>query len=101
MRYTVTIKDNESGEILREVECKAIVGGIAINEEESASLVVSSCSGEELLEACKSAKKGILKAIEGNTALKVMFTIFEMALNMKERDELMKKLEEKEDADND
>lgn len=101
MRYTVTIKDNESGEILREVECKGIVGGLAINEEESASLVVSNCSGGELLEACKAAKKGIFKAIENNPALEIMFTLFEMSLNMKKRDELEKKMQEKEDADND
>lgn len=100
MRYTVTIKDNESGEILREVECKAIVGGLAINEEESATIVISDCNGGELLNACKCAKDAINKALEGDSLLEIMFTLHEMKLNMQKRDALEKKLKEKEDTDN-
>lgn len=101
MKYTVTIKDNETGEIVREVECNSIVGGISINEEKSASIGIADCEGRELLGACESAKKAIYKVLEDDPALQILFTLFEMKMNIEMRDKLAKEIEEKEDTDND
>ena len=97
MKYTVTIKDNESGEILREVECNSLVGGISFDDERSASIGIANCDGGELLGACKSAKKAIYKVLEDDPSLRILFTLFEMTLI----DEMKGNKQEKEDTDND
>lgn len=96
MKYTVTIKDNESGEIVREIECNSIVAGASINEEKAASIGIASCDGRELLGACESAKKAIYKVLEDDPALKILFSLFEMNLFT----EMMNDKQEKEDTDN-
>lgn len=97
MKYTVTIKDNESGEIVSEVECNSIVGGASINEKESVSIGIVECNGAELLGACQSAKKAIHECLKGDTVLTMLFTLYEMKL----LNEMRSKSEEKEDTDND
>lgn len=99
MKYTVTIKDNESGEIVREVECNSIVAGVSINEESSALIGIADCEGRELLGACESAKKAIYKVLEDDPTLQILFTLFEMKMNIEMRDKLEKKIE-KEDSEN-
>lgn len=100
MKYTVTIKDNESGEIVREVECNSIVAGVSINEESSASIGIADCEGRELLGACESAKKAIYRVLEDDPTLQILFTLFEMKMNIEMRDKLNKEIE-KEDSEND
>lgn len=80
MKYTVTIKDNETGEIVREVECNSIVGGASLDDEKSVLIGIANCDGKELLGACQSAKKAIYKILKDDPALRIMFTIFEMEL---------------------
>jgi hypothetical protein len=101
MKYTVTIKDNESGKILEELECNAIVGGASLNEEESVSIGITNCNGAELLGTCKSAKMAILAVLEKDPALDIMFTLFEMKLLAERKKKLKKEMQEKEDTDND
>lgn len=96
MRYTVTIKDNKSGEILRELECNAIIGGASIDKETSALIGITDCSGGELIHACQSAKKAIYKVLENEPLGMVLFTLFEMQLMQ----EMKNKEQEKEDTDN-
>lgn len=100
MKYTVTIKDNESGEIVREVECNSIVAGVSINEESSASIGIADCEGRELLGACESAKKAIYRVLEDDPTLQILFTLFEVKMNIEMRDKLNKEIE-KEDSEND
>lgn len=100
MKYTVTIKDNESGEIVREVECNSLVAGASFDDERAVSLCVSHCNGAELLCACKSAKKAIYKVLEDNPAMRILFTLFEMELVSKEREKLREDNKGKEDAEN-
>lgn len=97
MKYTVTIKDNETGKIVREVECNSIVGGVSFNDTESASIGISSCNGKELLGACQSARKAISKIIKDSPALRLFYSLYEMELIS----EMMSEKEEKEDTDND
>lgn len=97
MKYTVTIKDNESGEIVREVECNSIVGGVSFDDEKSASIGIANCDGGEILGACKSAKKAIYKVLEDAPTLRILFTLFEMQLI----EEMKGNKQEEEDTDND
>lgn len=97
MKYTVTIKDNESGEIIREVECNSLIAGASLNDEESVSIGISNCDGAELLGACKSAKKAIYKVLEDTPTLRILFTLFEMQLI----EEMKGNKQEEEDTDND
>lgn len=97
MKYTVTIKDNETGEIVHEVECNAIIAGVSYNENESASIGITHCKGKELLGACVSARKSINKAVENTSSIRLLYSLFEMELISK----MMSENEEKEDTDND
>ena len=97
MKYTVTIKNNESGEIIREVECNSIIAGVSFDDKNSASIGISDCNGAELLGACRSAKKTIYKVLKDDPTAMILFTLFEMELMQEIRNEEQKK----EDTDND
>lgn len=86
MKYTVTIKDNESGEILQNHETNAIIGGVSLADNSVVSLIVTSCTGKELMGAYKATQKAMDKIVEDNPILSIV--------------DLLGKLE-KEDTDND
>ena len=69
MKYTVTIKDNETGEILQNHECNALIGGVSLADNGVASIIVTSCTGKELLGAYKATQNSIEKIIEDNPIL--------------------------------
>ena len=56
MKYTVIIKNNESGEIIHDVECNAIVAGLSLGDCAAVSVGISSCNVSELLSAYKAAE---------------------------------------------
>lgn len=86
MKYTVTIKDNESGEILQNHECNAIIGGVSLADDGAASIIVTSCTGKELICAYKATQIAMDKMLEDNPIL-VLANLFGKL--------------KKEDADND
>ena len=69
MKYTVTIKDNETGEILQNHETNAIIGGASLADDVTASIIVTSCTGKELIAAYKATQKAIDKIVEDNPIL--------------------------------
>jgi hypothetical protein len=85
MKFTVTIKDNESGEILREFESNAIIAGVALENGESASIVNTSCGGEELMCAYLSTKKA-MEAIEKKNPILLLADVFAGLQEMKKED---------------
>lgn len=97
MKYTITIKDNESGEIVREVECNSLIAGASLDDENSVSIGISNCSNAELIGACQSAKKAIYKVLKNDPAVMILFTLFEMKLMQ----EMKSEKQGEEDTDND
>lgn len=87
MKFTLTIKDNESGEILQNHECNAIIGGVSLGNPDAASIIVTSCTGKELFSAYKATQKSMNKVVEDNPILLLA--------------DLFGKLNEKEDTEND
>ena len=86
MKYTVTIKDNESGEIIQELECNAIIGGVSMGDGGSASLINVSCTVGELLAAYKASEKAMFRVVEDNPLVLLLSTVVD--------------LKEKEDSEN-
>ena len=87
MKYTVTIKDNESGEIIREVESNAIVAGVSLENNESAAIVLTSCSLAEVIAVYHATEKAIEAFVKKNPILLIA--------------DMLGEAEEKEDTDND
>lgn len=57
MKFHITIKDNETGETLRDIDTKAFIGG-ALNEEGAESIIIASCSDIELAKTIHAAETG-------------------------------------------
>lgn len=57
MKFHITIKDNETGETLRDLDTKAIIGG-ALNEEGAESIIIASCNNIELAKTIHAAEAG-------------------------------------------
>lgn len=48
MPFHLTITDNETGEIVREIDIDAIIGAVNTSEEEAAGICVTRCSGRTM-----------------------------------------------------
>ena len=55
MKFHLTIKNNETGEILHDTDCNAIIGGITDNEK-STSVVLTHCNDKVLFYCAKAAQ---------------------------------------------
>ena len=75
MKFHVTIKNNETGEILHDDDCNAIIGGICENEK-SASVVFTSCNGLALARCVFSAKKAIDESIPEDPIIRSMVALY-------------------------
>lgn len=60
--FHLTIKNNETGEILRDVDVNCLIGGVAIGDD-STGIIVASCGELELAEGIVAAENAI-KAIK-------------------------------------
>lgn len=75
MKFHITIKDNETGKILRDQDCNAIIGGLCDNEK-SASVVLVQCNGKDLVCCASAAQKSIDIAIPKDSELDLMLKLF-------------------------
>ena len=75
---TVIVKDNETGEILRETECNSIYAGIGITEEEAAVMVLNRHSNAVIVAgALNAANTAVKHAIEEHPELKLLLAILD------------------------
>lgn len=75
MKFHLTIKDNETGEILHDKDCNAIIGGLC-DDEKSTSVVLTQCDGKDLLHCAKAAQKSINSAIPKGSVMDLMLKLF-------------------------
>lgn len=57
MKFHLTIKDNETGETLRELDTNAIIGGV-VNEEGSETILAAKCNDIDLAKAIIATEMG-------------------------------------------
>lgn len=62
MKFTLIIKDNETGEVLKEVESNAIVAGVD-TESGTAAVGMSCCNTFDLVNTCRAADAAILSVL--------------------------------------
>lgn len=60
-KYHITIKNNETGEIINDVDSDAIIGSIE-SEEGTANVVMTECNIKQLIESIFVAKRAIKDA---------------------------------------
>lgn len=78
MKFNVTIKDNETGEIVRSVDCDAIVGALATGDNKTSRIVLTNCTALQLLALFKVARSAAEKAIEDVPMLKHLVALEEL-----------------------
>lgn len=74
MKYTITIRDNETGEIVNSIGCNAIIAGISESDKFS-SFAATQCTGNDLLgtlDAAKDAIKSVLNDVPPPIAVHFM-----------------------------
>lgn len=64
MKFTITLKDNETGKIINSIDANAIIAGIS-EEDKYSSLAATACNGEDLLGTLDAAKNAIKNTLEG------------------------------------
>lgn len=75
MKFHITIKNNETGEILHDQDCNAIIGGICDNEKNT-SVVLTECNSKALFYCAKAAQESINSAIPKGSELDLMLKLF-------------------------
>ena len=70
MKFTVTIKNNETGETIFNDETNAFIAGIG-----ATSVLLTECNGEEVLKTALSARKAIKRAIPKNSPLLALLNL--------------------------
>ena len=78
MKFNVTIKDNETGEIIRNVDCDAVVGALTTGDNETARIVLTHCTILQLLGVAKGARFAAEKALEDEPMLKRFIALEEL-----------------------
>lgn len=61
-KFHITIKNNETGEILRDLDTCAIIGAFDVDEEGTGCLVCTACNAIELAATADAAVTAALKA---------------------------------------
>ena len=57
MSFHITLKNNETGETLRDLDTKAFIGG-ALKEEGAESIIIAACNNVELAKTIHAAEAG-------------------------------------------
>ncbi len=60
MKFNLTIKDNETGEILRNIDTNAILAGVCDNGQPQA-ILLADCEGKELATATVAVERALTK----------------------------------------
>ena len=67
--FHLTIKDNETGEILRDVDVNCLIGGVAVGDAASQGIAIARCNDLELAHCIVSAETAV-KAIKKRKGFK-------------------------------
>lgn len=79
-KFHITIKDNETGKIIHNVDTDAIIG--AVHEEgKTAGIGLTACNGVALLETMSATKKVLKKMTSENPLLSMLDTLENLTKN--------------------
>ena len=78
MKYNITIKDNETGEVMQVFDTNVIIGTIGAGEGEAHSICLSKCTKPEIAGAVVTAMKIIDELMEGDPILKLLVATTEI-----------------------
>lgn len=70
MKYNITIKDNETGEVMRTFDTNAIIGAIGDGVGVASGICLAECTKTEMAAAVLSATKIVDTVVEGDKELK-------------------------------
>lgn len=74
MQFTVTIKNNETGEMLVDTGCNAIIGGITL-EDTTMTISNTACNGIELAGCVCAAQKAIDRNLSNYPEIKTLIEL--------------------------
>lgn len=74
--YHLTITDNITGEVLRDLHFGAIIAGISVGPGESAGLALYSCEAEEHAEAVTACELTLKREYDGDPDLRGLVELF-------------------------
>lgn len=72
MKYNITIKDNETGEVVQVFDTNAIIGAIGAEKGIANGIFLTHCTKTEMAEAVLTATSIIDKIVEGDKELKLL-----------------------------
>lgn len=75
--FRLTITDNETGEVIRDLELDAIIGAVHLDEETSGGLFISRCSTLALAETVRAAEITTEKALKNSPMLRLAKSLVE------------------------
>ncbi len=78
MKYNITIKDNETGKVMKVFDTNAIVGAIGAGKGEVHGIFLTQCTKTEIAEAVLTATKTINTVVEGDKELKLLVMLSEI-----------------------
>lgn len=78
MKFNLTIKNNETGEIIQNLDIDAIIGGVHLKGEESAVIVMSETNTLGLFGAFTAAEKAIAHTLEDDEDIKMLAMMKQM-----------------------
>lgn len=78
MKYNITIKDNETGEVMQVFDTNVIIGAIGAGVGAASGICLAECTKPEIAEAVLSVMKIIDKLMEGDPILKLIVATAEI-----------------------
>ena len=83
MKFKITIKDNETNEVLIEQDTNVVVGGYNVDDSTTAGMGVSHASDDEIIDTCGAAIRSVKRMLKDNCkefGNIVFMTLFEMVM---------------------
>ncbi|MGN0804387.1 MAG: hypothetical protein ACI4MS_03285 [Candidatus Coproplasma sp.] len=77
MKYNITIKDNDTGKVIKSMDVNAIIAGLSVNDG-SVSFALTACNGEDLFNTIISTKKSIDEVVSTAPQLSALLALYEM-----------------------
>ena len=78
MKYNITIKNNETGEVVRVFDTNAIIGAISDEKGIAYGICLAECAASELAGVVVTATRTIDTIVEGDKALKLLVMLSEI-----------------------
>lgn len=78
MKYNITIKDNETGEVMQVYDTNVIIGAIGAGVGAVHGICLTECTKTEMAEAVLAATKIVDAVVEGDKELNLLITLSEI-----------------------